>query len=200
MRKRRLEIILEGLEGFSSPSPELEQYATPASVAAEMVYLAGQRGDLGRVLDLGCGTGILAIGAALLGARAVGVDADLQALKIARSNAKKAGVHVDFIRADVRSLVLAGADVVVMNPPFGAQKSSIGDRSFLLKAMELAPVIYSLHNAGSAEFIRRFVFPCRVKEAYEIEFPLRRCFEFHSHEVKQIKAELFRIVCPDGPE
>ena len=200
MKKRRLEIILEGLEGFSSPSLEWEQYATPARVAADMLYLASLRGDLGRVLDLGCGTGILAIGAALLGAQAVGVDIDPKALRVARSNARKAGVHVDFIQADVRTLVMASVDAVVMNPPFGAQWSSGGDRQFLIKAMELAPVIYSLHNTGSVGFIRRFVEPCRVEEVYEVEFPLKRCFDFHSCEVKQIQVELFRIVCPNGPE
>jgi putative methylase len=106
MKKKQLEILLERLEGFKNPSPEMEQYVTPARVAADMLYLASLRGDLGIVCDLGTGTGMLAIGAALLGARAVGVDIDAQALKIARANAARMGVEVEFIRSDVSSITL----------------------------------------------------------------------------------------------
>ena len=78
MKRKQLEMMLERLEGFSRPSFQREQYATPASVAAEMLFLAGMRGELGTVCDLGCGTGVLAIGAALLGAVAAGCYADLE--------------------------------------------------------------------------------------------------------------------------
>lgn len=195
MKKKQLEILLERLEGFKNPSPEMEQYVTPARVAADMLYLASLRGDLGIVCDLGTGTGMLAIGAALLGARAVGVDIDAQALKIARANAARMGVEVEFIRSDVSSITLRGIDTVVMNPPFGAQKASIGDRAFLSKATEIANAVYTLHNWGSEGFIRRFVEPCTVEEIYRIPFPLKRCFEFHSKDIKTIEVELYRIVC-----
>ena len=130
------------------------------------------RGDLGTVCDLGCGTGMLAIGAALLGARAIGVEIDGEALAVARRNAKKLDVDVDFIRADVNSLTLKGIDTVVMNPPFGAQKASAGDRAFLCKAQKIAKTIYSLHNQGSEGFMRSFVIPCTVQEIYRIPFPI----------------------------
>ena len=45
-----------------------------------------------RVLDFGCGSGILAIAAALLGATAVGVDHDDQALLATTENAHFNGV------------------------------------------------------------------------------------------------------------
>jgi putative methylase len=195
MKKKHLEILLERLVGFKNPSPEMEQYATPASVAADLLYLAYLRGDLRVVCDLGTGTGILAIGAALLGARAIGVDIDKQALKIARANAARMGVFVDFVQSDISSIALRGIDTVVMNPPFGAQKASIGDRAFLSKATEMADTVYSLHNHGSEGFIRRFVEPCTIEEIYRIPFPLKRCFEFHSKDAKTIEVELYRIVC-----
>ena len=188
-------MALERLEGFSSPSPEMEQYATPSSVAAEMLYLAYLRKDLRVVCDLGCGTGILAIGAALLGARAVGVEIDPLALARAKGNASRLGADVEFIRGDVRSICLRGIDTVMMNPPFGSQKASLGDRPFLRKATEMADVVYSIHNKGSEGFIRRFVEPCIIEEIYKIPFPLKRCFEFHSRDVKTIEVELYRIVC-----
>jgi putative methylase len=114
---------------------------------------------------------------------------------VARSNAKKLGVDVDFIRGSVRHLSLRGIDTVVMNPPFGAQKASAGDRAFLGKATELAKAVYSLHNHGSEGFIRRFVEPCKVQEIYRIPFRMKRCFEFHSQDVKTIEVELYRITC-----
>ncbi len=187
--------MLERLEGFSNPSFQKEQYATPASVAAEMLFLAGLRGDLGTVCDLGCGTGVLAIGAALLGARAIGVEIDAEALAAARRNAEKLGVDVDFIRADANSIALRDIDTVIMNPPFGAQKASAGDRAFLSSARKIARTIYSLHNRGSEGFVRGFVKPFTVQEVYRIPFPLKRCFEFHSQDVKIIEVELYRITC-----
>jgi putative methylase len=195
MKKKQLEIALEQLEGFSKPSFQREQYATPASVAAEMLYLAGLRGDLGTVCDLGCGTGVLAVGAALLGAKSIGVEIDAGALAAARRNAEKLGVDVDFIRADVNSVSLKGIDTVIMNPPFGAQKASSGDRAFLSKAQKIARTIYSLHNLGSMGFVSSFVKPCVVQEVYRIPFPMKRCFEFHSQDLKIIEVELYRITC-----
>jgi putative methylase len=196
MKKRRLEILLENVQGFSQPSPEREQYATPAQVAAEMLYFAYLRKDLGLVCDLGCGTGVLAIGAALLGARAIGVDIDSQALQIAKANASRLGAEdVDFVQGDVSSIELRGIETVVMNPPFGAQWASRGDRAFLRKAVELARVIYTLANLGSEGFIRRFVEPCTIDEVYRIPFPLKRCFQFHSQDVLTIDVELYRIDC-----
>jgi putative methylase len=196
MKRRKLEMILEGLEGFSAPDPSLEQYVTPASIASHLLYSALLRGDLeGTVCDLGCGTGTLVIGAALLGARSVGVEVDPSALKIGVENASRLGVDVDFVRGDVSSIALRGVSTVVMNPPFGAQKGSRGDRPFLRKAAEMGEVVYSIANAGSEGFIRRFVEPCKVEEVEKIAFPLKRSLAFHTRDVKIIEVELYRIIC-----
>ncbi len=61
-----------------------------------------------RVLDLGCGSGILAIAAAKLGATAVtAVENDAMALGYARENAARHGVadRVDFLEADAVALM-----------------------------------------------------------------------------------------------
>lgn len=54
------------------------------------------------VIDYGCGSGILAIAAALLGAeRVIGVDTDPQALEATRANARRNGVEVEaYLPAD----------------------------------------------------------------------------------------------------
>lgn len=53
------------------------------------------------VLDYGCGSGILAIAAARLGAaRVTGVDIDPQALRASARNAAQNGVHASFVHVD----------------------------------------------------------------------------------------------------
>ena len=66
------------------------------------------------VLDYGCGSGILAIAAARLGAGSVvGVDVDDQALKTSRENARRNAAKARFMRP--RSLAASAFDVVVAN-------------------------------------------------------------------------------------
>ena len=66
------------------------------------------------VLDYGCGSGILAIAAARLGAgRVAGVDIDSQAVDAARANAERNGVDATF--ADSAAPVAGEYDLVVAN-------------------------------------------------------------------------------------
>lgn len=76
-------------------------------------------GPSARVLDVGSGSGILAIGAAKLGASAIGVEIDATANGIARENARRSGVahrvtfdidwppgHFDVVVANILRAVL----------------------------------------------------------------------------------------------
>lgn len=194
MLKRELEIGLQRLEGFDEPEAKLEQYETPPTIAAEILSLAAARGELrGRVLDLGCGTGILAIGSSLLGADSIGVDIDPSALSVARNNARDLGAEVEFIRSDVEDLEITG-DVVVQNPPFGAQRRG-ADRPFIGKALEAAPISYSLHNGPTADFVERYVESMGGEARLEatFEFPLRRSQEFHGRDVETRDVHLYRF-------
>ncbi|MCG7841271.1 MAG: METTL5 family protein [Methanomassiliicoccales archaeon] len=197
MRRKDLEILLQSLDRFQSPKPELEQYSTPAVIAAEMLFEALARGHIeGRkVLDLGCGTGLLGIGAALLGASAVvGVDKDPIALEQTKVNAVKAGVDIDIRQADV-DIFSEKADTVIMNPPFGAQRRG-ADRPFLSTAMHCAPVIYSLHLSQTEAFVQRYVvregFTAEVLKRYKFGIPYM--FEFHSKAKKDVDVTLFCIL------
>jgi ribosomal protein L11 methyltransferase len=69
------------------------------------------------VLDYGCGSGILAIVAAKLGAaRVVGIDIDPQAIAASRDNARRNGVDALFALPDDPRVRSGGAfDIVVAN-------------------------------------------------------------------------------------
>lgn len=60
-----------------------------------------------RVLDIGCGGGILAEPLARLGGDVTGVDASLEAIEVARAHAGRAGLAIDYRHGDVESLALA---------------------------------------------------------------------------------------------
>jgi ribosomal protein L11 methyltransferase len=69
-----------------------------------------------RVLDFGCGSGILSIAAIKLGAnRAVALDNDPQALTATRSNALQNGVDDRIVTASDAALLSAEFDVIVAN-------------------------------------------------------------------------------------
>jgi len=194
MKKRELEIILENLRGFESPKIQLEQYVTPPSLAAFIAVNARLHGDLTTVFNLGCGTGILAIATSLLGAYSVGFDIDLEALKIAKKNALKVKADVDFVRADIRRLETKVMGTVVMNPPFGIQKRH-ADRPFLKKAFEISKVVYTVHSAGSVDFVRKMALEngFRVTHVWIFSIPLRKTYSFHEKAFKYIPVEVFRI-------
>lgn len=199
MKLRKLEMILEGLRGFCTPRAALEQYQTPAPLAARLLYHALMKGDIaGRtVCDLGCGTGILAIGAALLGAgRVIGVDIDERALDVARQNAGLVDTEVTFCALDLQNGCrdeIGICDTVVMNPPFGAQKAH-ADRPFIDCALAISPVTYSIFNAGSIQFIHAYTAQrAEITEKIGGKFAIKRTFAFHTRDVQEIEVEILRL-------
>jgi putative methylase len=202
--KAGLERRLSAVAGFERPTAALEQYPTPADLAAHLLHLADLRGDLGgrRVVDLGAGTGVLALGAALRGAmRVVGLEIDPDALATARENRARIdpAAPVAWVRADATRPPLAAvpaATTVVTNPPFGAQDGNAGaDRAFLATAADLAAVSYSVHNEGSRSFVEAFAADegGRVTEAYAATLSVERQFEFHGRDRAELPVEIYRI-------
>ncbi len=183
MNKKDLEIALEKVRPFTDPDPGLEQYPTPATIAADIVFSAYAAGDIEgmKVLDLGCGTGMFSIAAALMGAgMVVGYDISESALAVARSNAEQFGLDIDFRQSDIAS-VSEGADTVLMNPPFGSQRKN-ADRPFLAKAMESADRIYSIHMANTLDFIGKYAEKNgRSLVSYKIyKYVIPHTFSFHT--------------------
>jgi len=200
MDRGTLERRLQNAEGFADPKADLEQYPTPADIASHLLQFAAERGDLSTpVLDLGAGTGILALGAALAGSpRVVGVERDLEALRVARENeAVLAPGTVEWVVGDVARLPIRGEGwTVLMNPPFGAQSGKEGaDRAFLEAAADLATVSYSIHNAGSRSFVESFATERggELTAAFAVDFDVERQFDFHTAERATVDAEAYRI-------
>lgn len=189
-------MCLQKIQGFRSPKADIEQYMTPAPLAARLLHEAALAGDICemKVVDLGCGTGMLSIGAALLGAEVTGIDIDEAALKIARKNAEAFGLDIEWIRMriDETAKPLA-ADTVIMNPPFGAQKEH-ADRPFIAFALLTAPVCYGIFNKGSIPFLEAYTKNTAVitaKTAALLNIPKQ--FAFHTQENLEIAVEIVRL-------
>lgn len=175
-KKKHLEMILENVPKHPNPKVDLEQYSTPATIAADLVWNAYGLGDIDNmsVLDIGCGTGIFAIASSLMGARySLGVDIDDESIALAKITQNGISdehdidvANINFIVGDINSfnsindllnnssninpgdnsIPLNKFDTLIQNPPFGSQEK--GSRHADRKFMEFA--------VGSAEVIYSF--------------------------------------------
>jgi SAM-dependent methyltransferase len=94
----------------------LEVWTTPP--AANLVRFAGVAGGQ-KVLDVACGTGVVAVTAARLGARVTGLDITPELLERARENARMAGVSIEFHEGDVEELPFAPGEFDVVLSQYG---------------------------------------------------------------------------------
>jgi len=201
MRHSELIRLLSQVGLFDRPERRVEQVATPPSAAAALLEAAVAAGDLEdrEVLDLGCGTGLLAIGAALEGARAVvGVDSDGEAVERARENALRLGVSVRFVSQEVSTWSEA-ADTVVMNPPFGAQRKR-ADRPFFERAIALARhAVYAFSSRASRTFIAKSVVDrgARIEVARPVPWELPRTFPHHRKARVPLDVDLWVLRIPE---
>lgn len=219
VRKRDLEIALSKTEPHPSPKAYLEQYTITPDVAAGLLYLAAYTYDdiIGKtVVDLGCGSGRLAIGSALLGAKeTIGVDIDRAATRTALRNAERLDVKdkTQWITAEIAA-IHGTFDTVLQNPPFGVQRKK-ADREFLEKALEIGKCVYSLHKGSSrqnSKLIRRgrttqplLVSPNpflknlveknggRIKAVYTMQMTVPHMFDFHRKQKHRFPVYLYVI-------
>ncbi|HIJ00558.1 MAG: putative methylase [Candidatus Methanomethylophilaceae archaeon] len=196
MKLRELEIALERVPTFKEPSAVLEQYQTPAPIAADMLYTAAGQGSISgkEVIDLGCGTGVLSVGSWLMGASDVtGVDISDKALSQAREYCADIGADIKFVKADVRDFD-GHADTVIMNPPFGCQTRN-ADRVFLTKALEIADEIYSLHMRETLPFLERLLSSLEREVWFhkEYKYDIPHLFNFHRRPKKAVDIIMIAI-------
>lgn len=203
MNKKELASLLSKLKSFNESKLELEQYQTECNIASSIIWQAymSQEIEDKKVTDLGCGNGIFGIGALILGAKEViFLDKDADAIKLAKSNLDFISKELNqkfkakFINKDVIDFKNK-CDLVLQNPPFGIQSEKHADRIFLVKAMESAPTIYSIHTLDSQKFIEKtaeeYGFKARLLEG--VELPIKRTQAFHKKDIAYTKAGIFKI-------
>ncbi len=102
-------------QGWAHFAP-LEALTTPT--AARLVKFAGiEKGQ--RVLDVGCGTGVVSITAARAGAKVNGIDLTPELLERARENSRIAAVEVDWREGDAEALPFKESEYDVVLSQFG---------------------------------------------------------------------------------
>ena len=187
-KKKHLEMILERIPKHPNPKVGLEQYSTPATIAADLIWNAYGLGDINdmNILDLGCGTGIFAIASSLMGASySLGVDIDEESVDLAKITKNDIfqehdidNANANFIVGDINSfnsisdllnesshekmdnnaMSLNRFDTLIQNPPFGSQEK--GKRHADRKFMEFA--------VNSADVI--YSFHMKNTEEFVIDF------------------------------
>lgn len=220
VRKLDLEMLLSHIAPHPQPKPSLEQYTIPVDTAATMLYIAAYTHNdiVGKtVLDLGCGTGRLALGAAFLGAKQVlGVDVDRAAISVASENSVKIGLKdkAQWITADIGA-VHGKFDTVLQNPPFGVQRRK-ADRGFLEKALEVGKAVYSLHKSlqkdktfikklksggnhfipvSPSPFLKKYIekHDGKIKRVYAMLMTIPYMFHFHTKRKHEFVVDLYVI-------
>ncbi|KAG2489136.1 hypothetical protein HYH03_012362 [Edaphochlamys debaryana] len=211
MKLKELHALMQDIAPFARPKVELEQYPTGPHLASRLLFAVDSSYDefAGRtVVDLGCGTAMLSIGAALLGARhVVGVDVDPEALAQAADNAAQfedeegRPLPIDLLLADVRGLPgvlpLLRADTVIMNPPFGTKQKGV-DMAFLRAAFSVSRgSVYSLHKSSTREFIaktaKRELGASSAEVLAQLRYDLPATMKFHKQKSVDIEVDLWRF-------
>ncbi|MHA2170732.1 MAG: METTL5 family protein [Candidatus Kariarchaeaceae archaeon] len=200
LSRKDLEIHLSTMTGFDEPKIQLEQYQTPARVAANLIHRAMMLGDITNksIVDLCSGTGILGIGAALSGATVTAVEIDPAAISILRDNMYKADVNLNIIQADVLTWIPPNSfDVALLNPPFGIQQKTYRDLNFIVKALSTASFAYVIVDGSPSniEKLPRLLEKQKiaVDDFYLDEFPIHNSYFWHTVKYKIHKVMVLRL-------
>jgi len=205
MKLKELESHLQQVEEFEEPKILLEQYPTRPHIASCMIHtIASSFDDVEdrKILDLGCGCGVLSIGCVMLGAGSVtGVDLDPDALVTARQNLEDFDIdNVDLVNLDVRQadrlLRPDSFDVVIMNPPFGTKHNKGLDMLFLEKGMKLATrSVYSLHKTSTREHVlkKAEAWGAKPQVLAELRYDLPSTYKHHKKTSVDIEVDFIRL-------
>uniref|UniRef100_A0A7E4VQG9 Methyltransferase-like protein 5 n=1 Tax=Panagrellus redivivus TaxID=6233 RepID=A0A7E4VQG9_PANRE len=199
---KQVKMALSSVPDFTKPKQSLEQYVTSVDMAIDIMNFIEDEIGLSekKVLDLGCGTGMLAMAASAFGAESVlGVDIDPDVLEVARENVDEDEEDVEFEEHNVLTMDLdeKAFDVVITNPPFGTKDNAHIDSGFILTALRhLAPSgrVYSLHKSSCTDgIIKKFTkkFPIiKATPAATLNWQLKNTYKHHKQKTVDIQVTL----------
>lgn len=203
LSKSRLSILLSKLDVFEKAKAKLEQYPTDSENASFVLWSANMLGDIKNktIADFGCGTGLLGIGALLLGAKfCYFVDSDKEAIETAKKNLefaeKQTGMKLKdkslFINSNIQDFN-KDVDVIFQNPPFGT-KQKHADMAFLAAAMANSSIIYSMHKTSTLDFLKKYLEnKAKITNIFRLSMPLKASMGFHRAKIKRIDVSCLRI-------
>lgn len=102
--------------------PWVSEAQEDSRVFAQLILTQSSPGQ--RVLDVGTGTGILAICLAKLGRSVVAVDISAAAVRTARANAARSGVSFECYESDLLTSVQGRFDLIAFNPPYAFRRDN----------------------------------------------------------------------------
>ncbi|KAL5111031.1 Alpha-13-mannosyl-glycoprotein 2-beta-N-acetylglucosaminyltransferase [Taenia crassiceps] len=171
--KKKLHMKLQNLGSFSSPKQHLEQYPTSAHVAGDILFdIQTRHGALGDKIvgDLGCGPGILALGAHLLGARKSGGKFSTR-------------IDVCYKPGSVR-YETKGIDIKFLKAALNMSREHV----------------YSLHKTATREYIVKTVqdFGANCEVIAELRFDIPKLYKKHRQTFKDIAVDLVHSWFEEG--
>ncbi|GMH74512.1 hypothetical protein TL16_g06485, partial [Triparma laevis f. inornata] len=203
MKLKHIESALSDLThdlAFDEPNLSLEQYPTSPELASHLAFLAMSHGDIiegTKVLDLGCGTGILGISSIVVGASHVtALDTDPTAISIAQRNYQK--MEMEDMNSDDDGIEFSDDtfDVVLTNPPFGTKNNAGIDVAFLKTACRLSKnVVYSFHKTSTREYLMRKIneeWGFKGEVAAEMKFEVKATYKMHKKKSVDVEVDLIR--------
>ncbi len=133
-----------------------EHVLVPRPESESMISILNKLSDITNIIDVGTGSGALAISANLLlpNTHVIGVDIDRNCLKVARQNAKQLSSSVKFLQSDLLSKVspaILKKSVILANLPYVPENYKIN------KSAEFEPKIAIFGGKSGLDLYHKLV-------------------------------------------